>query len=119
MNTKAICCSTILPMLLTACGTFPGKIGFENKCAKDVWVAHVEGFETEPPVGIVGSGYSAYAVMDRMRMPREVVIHWSYKWYHSDYTTKLPIDGSVKPTGNESLLFRFTKNSDWEVSVAR
>jgi len=119
MKTIALLCSAILPMFLTACGTFPGRIGFENKCAKDVWVAHVEGFESEPPVGIIGSGYGTYALMNSMRMPREVVIHWSYRWYHSDYTTKLPIDNSVKPTGNETLLFRFNKNLHWEVSVAR
>ena len=119
MKYKSICILTIVAPILTGCGTFSGKIGFENKCDRDVWVAHVEGFNSEPPVGSLRSGLSKYADMDCMRLPREVVIHWSYKPNCSDYTAKLLIDVSKMPGNNEKLVFRFKNNQKWEASIMR
>ncbi len=104
---------------LSGCGTFSGRIGFENKCDREIWVAHVEGFHSEPPVGALVSGFGKYADMGDMGIPREVVIHWSYKNNRSDYTTKLAMDEAMRPGKDDKLVFRFTQKLQWEAAVMR
>jgi len=119
MKCKCICIVATVATILTGCGTFSGTIGFENKCDRDVWVAHVEGFTREPPVGTLRSGLGKYADADSTRIPREVVIHWSYKPNCSDYTAKLLIDDSKMPGKDDKLVFRFTNDRKWEASIMR
>jgi len=119
MKYQYICILAIVAAILSGCGTYSGSIGFENKCDKDLWVAHVEGFKSEPPVGSLRSGLSKYADADSTRIPREVVIHWSYKPNCSDYTAKLLIDDSKMPGKDDKLVFRFTNERKWEASLVR
>ena len=119
MKRITIPCSAMIAVLLVGCGTFSGRIGFENKCDKPIWIAHVEGFNSEPPGGVLAGGFGKYADMGDMKIPREVVIHWSYQTNHSDCTTKLPIDESMRPAKDDKLVFRFTQKQQWEVSIMR
>ena len=105
--------------LLTACGTYSGRVGFENKCERNVWIAHVDGLNGEPPLGTIGSGLAKYAEMNSTRIPREVVIHWSYKPHCSDCTSKLRVDDSKMPGTNDVLVFRFTDERKWEAAIMR
>lgn len=109
----------IMASVLTGCGTYSGRVGFENKCDRDVWVAHVEGFKSEPTVEAISSGLAKYAEVNSTRIPHEVVIHWSYKPNSSEYTTKLVIDASKMPGQDDKLVFRFTDDRKWEVSIMR
>ena len=109
----------IILSVLTGCGTYSGRVGFENKCDRDVWVAHVEGFKSEPTVGALSSGLAKYAEVDSTRIPHEVVIHWSYKPNGSESTAKLVIDATKMPGQDDKLIFRFTDARKWEVSIMR
>jgi len=119
MKLITILCSSMTATILSSCGTFSGRIGFENKCDKDVWVAHIEGFRTEPPVGLLGSCLGKHADMGDTSIPREVVIHWSYKTHSSDYTAKLLLDNTKMPGKDDELVFRFTQNRQWEAAIMR
>ena len=119
MKLITILCSAMIATFLSSCGTFSGRISFENKCDKDVWVAHVEGFRTEPQVGALGSGLGKHSNMGDTSIPPEVVIHWSYKNNHSDYTSKLLIDRSQMPGKDDELMFRFTNDHKWSASIMR
>jgi len=105
--------------IISGCGTFSGNINFQNKSDRYVWVAHDEGFRTEPPVGSLRSGLGKHADMGDTSIPHEVVIHWSYKANRSDYTTKLLIDDSKMPGSDDKLVFRFTNDRKWEASIMR
>jgi len=119
MKLITILCSTITATILSGCGTFSGKVGFENKCDRDIWVAHVEGFGNEPSVGALGSGLGKRANISDANIPHEVVIHWSYKNNCSDRTSKLLIDNTKMPGKDDELVIRFTNDRKWEASIMR
>jgi hypothetical protein len=102
---------------LTGCRTFPGNIAFENESDRPVWVADVDGFKRQPPVGILRKNAGAYSRMDPMPIPAEVTIHWSYEWCRSDYTAKISLREAQIPGPDQELLFRFTKDQKWEVGI--
>jgi len=117
MKHKVIHILAFIATILAGCGTYSGRVGFENKCDREVWVAHVDGFHSEPRIGSIRSGLAKYADIDSTQIPHEVVIHWSYKPDSSDFTTKLPIEHSKMPGKDDKLVFRFTSDRKWEASV--
>jgi hypothetical protein len=105
--------------ILAGCRVFSGNIAFENESDRPVWVADVDGFKRQPPVGILSKGAGAYSRMDPMPIPEEVIIHWSYEWHRSDFTTKISLREAAVPGKDEELLFRFTKDQKWEVGIKK
>ncbi len=105
----------ILFLLLacTGCASFSGSVVFVNKSAKKVWVGYVDGFERRPPAGALVPKANAGALMGRMSVPDEVILHWSYEFDKTDKRSVLQIAGTPPPDRDAALQIIFTSEEIW------
>jgi hypothetical protein len=98
--------------ILTGCSTFSGNISFRNKSDRKIWVADVQGAKRIVPCGVLSPNAYAGERMDRMPIPKEVVLLWSYTLHQSDQRSVVATPDTIPPKDAE-LQFVFTSEQVW------
>ena len=103
----------LLATLFSGCSSFSGDISFRNESPKEVWVERVEGFEYQPPVGILIPGAYIGSSMGSMKFPEEIVLLWSGEWHKADQRSVISLKGLAPPTPEKEIQFIFTSERVW------
>jgi len=125
------------PFLITSCSYFScghsGDIEFQNIGAENIFVCHVEGFDSEPPVGWLITDSRKGSSMNCNNVPKEIRVEW---YYESDtiktnndmffdipkekvkYTT-IDMSKTYKSHLSSGIVFSFNKNAQWDVSLGK
>ena len=99
---------------LVGCSTFSGDIAFKNETKTKIWVDRIEGFRTNPSVGILGPNRTATSIMGTMKSPDEVTIYWSYKSHKAEKKNVVRFEEDSKPKGSDVIIFSFVDGERWE-----
>ncbi len=95
------------------CQSFSGEIAFRNEGAKEVWVDRVEGFERQPPCGILIPGATKASTMGRMEYPEKIVLSWSYDLHKADKRSLVVLRDQHPPSPGAELQIVFTAEQTW------
>ena len=122
-----------LACMLGGCALFRPKfdsyICFRNESDESLYV-EANGFERSPACGVLlahDKGHKG-SFMGRMAFPSEVVLTWRYwdadLWKFSQTrtnvnTTILSINSLLPDRGNGELIFLYTTNHQWVVSIKK
>jgi hypothetical protein len=100
--------------VLTGCSTsFSGDISFRNRSDREIWVADVQGAKRILPCGILIPGAHKGEMMDRMPIPKEVVLLWSYTIHQADKRSVVVLPEALPPAKDSELQFVFTAEQVW------
>ncbi len=97
----------------SGCASFSGTVVFLNRSAKEIRVDYVGGFDRRPPAGALVPNANAGALMGRMSVPDELILHWSYEFEKSDKRSVLKVAGTPPPHRNAALQLIFTAEEIW------
>lgn len=112
--------------LLAGCGTFNGNVRFVNSSTRNIVVGKAEGFEYEPPCGILIAGATAGASMGSMKFPQQVNIRW---WYEKDRNKPWDPQGDARTNvvdlthltpprdRGTDLRLLFTAEGEWKADI--
>lgn len=116
-------CIFLLLLIGNGCSKSPplppqiNTIKFLNNTPGEIWVDSVEGFQKEPPAGILTTGAGATSFMGPQRIPTKVTI----TWWKGDRQNRIgeirksevAISAPTKLSAATELVFQFSEPDSW------
>jgi len=111
-------------LLATGCQSHPnefnGNIRFVNDSDTNLEWVEVEGFSSNPPVGVLGAGVFAESLMQPMPWPDQFTIRWALETDPTAFVSQaIVLSGISPPKDGETLVVAYNSDNVWAIDASK